>query len=78
MAEVDISDLIQRTLRRLIWLDQKCEIYDNEIPVQLKIVDQFNKTLVSLLKLLQFEMVVGDSDDELSRLLSQVAEDVQG
>jgi len=77
MAKVDLEDLIARVLKRVRWLDEKCEIYEHEITVQLKIIDQFNKTLASLLKLLLVERELGpDPMDEFTRILEEV-QDVQ-
>jgi len=76
-VDVDLNDLIARVINRLSWLDQKCEIYDNEINIQLKIVDQYNKTLASLLKLLQFRNLNGeDPYAEMLNLLSEESEDL--
>jgi hypothetical protein len=74
-SEIDLDDLIKRVLRRVKWLDEKCEIYDGEVLIQLKIIDQFNKSLVSLLRLLQFKNLSGtDSSDELLKLISEAEE----
>ncbi len=74
---VDLNDLIAKVLNRLNWLDKKCEIYDNEIAIQLKIIDQYNKTLASLLKLLQFNL--NNGEDPYAEMLKAIEEvqDVQ-
>jgi len=72
MAKVDFEELIDRVMKRVRWLDQKCELYDGEVLIQLKIIDQFNKTLASLLKLLQFNLLNGeDPRDELMKLFAE-------
>ena len=75
MAEVDISDLIERVLKRVVWLDQKIEIYEEEPLAQCRLIDQFNKTIISLLKLLVFARE-DSAEDELSAELSRILEAV--